>query len=317
VILTLIETDPLTNLATEKCLFDDLTDDMTLLLWRNDPSLVVGRHQNPWVECNLDQAGRAGIPVVRRTSGGGTVYHDQGNMNFSFIAIGRRYDLDWQFGTIIDGLDLLGIEAIRTARNDLVVGGRKVSGNAFRHARGRSLHHGTLLFAARLDDVDRYLRSPDAAAISSNAISSVPSEVMNLNEIRPGLDFDELAGAIRRSYVNRGGSTGAGWQPNPNALLKTREELGSWEWRFGRTPRFTRTITHDLETFTVTVNRGRIETIATAPAATSHTVPGDDRIPALDDLLRGTRYVRSEIESIDRPDSVSEMLRAVAESARV
>jgi len=219
--LTVETLDPWHNLAVERVLFESSLFESfagpegpesdaahALLVWRNSPCVVIGRHQNPWVECDLAKMAAAAVPLVRRVSGGGAVYHDPGNTNFTFFGTDATYDLDRQFTVVIMALESLGISARRNKRNDILVDDRKISGNAFRHTKGRSLHHGTLLVSADLNELTAYLTSPNAAAaitgptaasdarpgptadtrgsaiISSKGIPSVRSRVANLRRAR-------------------------------------------------------------------------------------------------------------------------------------
>ena len=316
-VTTLISTDPWTNLATEQYLFETLgADEHRLLIWRNSPCVVIGRHQNPWLECDLSRMARDGVPLVRRTSGGGAVYHDPGNVNFTFTGSESTYNLDRQFAVVLAALHGLGIPAGRNHRNDLVIPGeegpRKFSGSAFRHTRGRSLHHGTLLLDADLERLTAYL-APPLLGITSRSIASVRATVVNLAELHPGLRFDKLAarlgGAYEREFgpaVHLAPPAAAG---EDATIARHREELCSWEWRFGKTPAFTRELTlaapageHRL---VVTVRNGRIESVAPGTAS-----------PVLTDTLRGVRYAGNDIaeRAADAPRELRGLLLALAEA---
>ncbi|TVQ28101.1 MAG: lipoate--protein ligase [Spirochaetaceae bacterium] len=270
-------TNPYTNLAIESMLLDGVVEP-TLLIWRNDPCVVIGRHQNPWVECDLDRMHADGIPLSRRISGGGAVYHDAGNTNFSFIAPSDRYDQERHFGVVIAALAALGVEAIKTERNDLRVGDRKISGNAFRHTRGRSLHHGTLLVDADLDRLVAYLAAPASGSIATKATPSVRSVVTNLADHAPGLTHDRLADALESAFISEYGGAGEpsprssgaaslGTLASPAAAADVADELASWEWVYGHTPRFQVTVpVAGVGSVVLTVVHGVVDSVECASA---------------------------------------------------
>jgi len=151
-------TNPWFNLATEDWIFQALdANSHTLFLWRNSETVVIGRSQNPWVECKIDKMEADDIFLARRQSGGGAVFHDLGNTNFTFLSPKDSYDQDANFTIIINALKKLGIEADLSGRNDMQVGDKKISGSAFKHAADRSFHHGTLLVNANMQKLGDYL----------------------------------------------------------------------------------------------------------------------------------------------------------------
>ena len=212
------------------------------MLWRNAPAVIVGRHQNTAAEIDHDFVRERGIAIIRRITGGGAVFHDLGNVNFSFVHLGRSAGgLDFaRFTTpILEALQALGVECSFGGRNDLVVGGRKFSGNA-QHIEGdRVLHHGTLLFDSRLDDLVGALR-PDPLKFQGKVQKSVPARVCMLKEYLPLLDAEgfmrllftymlQTLPGIRRDLSGEEESAIA-------KLAHTRYE--SWEWNFGRSPAY-------------------------------------------------------------------------------
>ncbi|MFW5689861.1 MAG: lipoate--protein ligase family protein, partial [Spirochaetota bacterium] len=296
-------------LAQEESLLDR-ADELgpTLVLWRNDPCVVIGRHQNPWVECDLRKMKADALPLVRRTSGGGAVYHDGGNTNFSFIAPSDAYDQERHFRVVIAGLAALGIDAWKTERNDLRVGERKISGNAFRHTKGRSLHHGTLLVHADLDLLTAYL-SPRDALIETKATASVRSRVTNLADHRPGLTHEELWDALEEAFARDygAGTPGAPQPPDPNSpVIRARAaELASWEWCYGHTPSFVRRMTlgsaRGHAQIALTVKKGVIVAVESENSTLSDTLLGaryDAQV--LTELAADAGPLRSVIEEIAR-----------------
>lgn len=235
--------DPYFNLAAEEYLFSKLKEnDIALFLWKNRPSVIIGRNQNAWKECNLKALLKDGVMLCRRKSGGGTVYHDAGNLNFSFLAGGAHYDVRKQFKVILDTLKRLGIEAAVSGRNDLIADGKKFSGSAFRITTKKSYHHGTLLVDADLWALRRYLRSVEDV-IQSKGIESVRSKVVNLSEVLPSLTVEMLQEGIIASFRKNYGCEGCGVEricedKHLKFLRKEIEQAKTFEWKYGNTPKF-------------------------------------------------------------------------------
>ena len=237
------ETNPYFNLAAEEYVMDHFDRDV-FMLWRNEPAIIVGRHQNTLAEINVDFVREHDIPVVRRLSGGGAVFHDLGNLNFTFIAAGQpNVQADFRRFTrpILDALRGLGVNAQFEGRNDLTIDGRKFSGNAEYVHRGRILHHGTLLFSAQMADVAAALR-PDPAKFTDKAVKSVRSRVTNISEHLPRpmtvLAFrdtllryvmDETPGATLYTFT----------EDDRRAIEQLRDDkYATWEWNYGHSPRY-------------------------------------------------------------------------------
>ncbi|MFP4378272.1 MAG: biotin/lipoate A/B protein ligase family protein [Spirochaetales bacterium] len=299
--------DPYTNLAVESCLLDRAAHiGPTLILWSNEPCVVLGRHQNPWLECNLREMSRHDVKLVRRISGGGTVYHDPGNINFCFLLSDAQYDQERQFSVVLRALRELGIPAVKNERNDLCVGSRKFSGNAFRHSKGNSLHHGTLLLNADIEALTRYLAPPELG-IETKAIASVRSQVINLEESVPGLDRSELIAAFIREFHREyepdrpglvSGTPAAreapSWWPARSEIEARVAELSSWEWVFGHTPSFSRRYTHGKQIAEVVVKRGVIQSIVSEGNAAEGIA--DATTPFVGVPLRGDAIRRVDCE---------------------
>lgn len=226
------------NLAVEEYLMDQVVDrGPVLFLWRSECAVVMGKNQNPWIECRLDLMRDEGVPLARRISGGGTVYHDAGNLNYSVIVDRTKYREDQAFEMVLQALKTFGIDAERTGKSNLSVGGRKFSGNAFCFRKGRVLHHGTLLLDTRLDRLDRYLGSM-FDQIETRAIPSVPAKVMNI-----GLGTEELSLALMDGFRSLyGGGELYNWSEaelNEAVFQPLLERQLSGDWKYGATPRFT------------------------------------------------------------------------------
>ncbi len=243
-------TNPWFNLATEDWIFHELEPDcQTLFLWRNTETVVIGHFQNPWVECKTDKMEEDGVYLARRQSGGGAVFHDLGNTNFTFLSPKEDYDQQANFQIIRHALKTLGIDAHLSGRNDMLVGEKKISGSAFKHKNDRCFHHGTLLVNANMSKLSDYLQ-PHPLKLAAKGIKSVRSRVANLVEFNPNVNHDIICQAIIASFCEYYGQDvaveildEAQLSQNPH-LNKFYEKMADWHWRFGKTPEFT----HQLET---------------------------------------------------------------------
>ena len=192
--------DPHRNLAIEQHLLETVLGGCCLLyLWRNERTVVIGKNQNAWAECRTTLLSDEGGRLARRLSGGGAVYHDLGNLNFTFLLCEEDYDLTRQLSVIRRACSLCGIETEISGRNDLLASGRKFSGNAFCHHEGRAYHHGTLLIDVDADAMGRYL-SPSKAKLEAKGVESVRSRVVNLRELNPALTVDMLKAAMKQAF---------------------------------------------------------------------------------------------------------------------
>ncbi|XP_070711983.1 lipoyl amidotransferase LIPT1, mitochondrial [Pempheris klunzingeri] len=241
-------TDVHQNLALEDWIDAnvDLQQRGVLLLWRNRPAVVIGRHQNPWTECNLPAMRRAGIPLARRRSGGGTVFHDLGNLNLTFFTSKRAYDRQRNLKVITEALRRLrpGLDVHATDRLDILLNGHlKISGTASRLSRKSSYHHCTLLHSADRSALAAVLR-PSCPGIHSNATPSVPSPVANLLDHAPTLQWEELLDALVHQYNTEFGFRAPLTFVDPAdesefpGIGAAAAELRSWDWTFGKTPKF-------------------------------------------------------------------------------
>lgn len=191
--------NPYYNLALEEDLFFKCAEDeMILYLWKNSNTAVIGKNQNAWRECNVTKIEKDDVVLVRRMSGGGAVFHDTGNLNFTFICHRKNYDVDRQLGVIIDALKPFGIYAKKTGRNDIQVNGKKFSGNAFYQRGERCYHHGTLMVDVDTERLSKYL-TVSKAKLQSKGVESVKSRVTNLVELQP-ISIEELKNSIKKSY---------------------------------------------------------------------------------------------------------------------
>ncbi len=233
--------DPWRNLALEECLLSACGErDAYLYLWQNAQTVVIGRNQNPWRECRTELLEQEGGRLARRITGGGAVYHDLGNLNFSFIAGKAVYDVPRHLKVVLEAVRSVGVQAEFSGRNDILSNGRKFSGNAFAHRQNGSLHHGTLLISADMTLLGRYLQ-PSQAKMASKGVQSVQSRVVNLSELSTAATVENLRLALKESFQQEYGPHGEsdGFSLVDPALFETlHNRQRSWEWRFGQTPRF-------------------------------------------------------------------------------
>ncbi|CAB1062605.1 Lipoate-protein ligase A [Olavius sp. associated proteobacterium Delta 1] len=245
-------TDPAINLALEEHCYRNLdTRHEYVLFYINQPSIVIGNHQSPFQEINTELAAQKQIRSIRRISGGGAVYHDTGNLNFSFITEFGEEKLDYfkqLLQPVIDTLKRLGVPAGLSGKNNIVVENKKISGNSQHANMRRMLSHGTLLFDAELDTLQQVLQS-NLEIIESRAIASIPSRVTNISDYlsRP-MEMEafiaELIAGVSKSFgaVEGYQLATADW----DAVYRLAEEkYRSWEWNIGRSPEFS--VKHKLQ----------------------------------------------------------------------
>ena len=225
------------NLAIEEYLMEHAGEHGPILfLWRSDCAVVMGKNQNPWRECRLDRMREEGVPLARRISGGGTVYHDEGNLNYCVIVDRTEYREEQAYEMVFQALASFGIRAEKTGKSNLSVNGLKFSGNAFCFRKGRALHHGTLLLNTDLERLNRYLGSM-FEGIETHAIRSAPAEVMNL-----GLGVAEVSAVLRESFQSQyGGGNVTRWSEDgfdEDRLGPLTGKQSCNSWKYGATPRF-------------------------------------------------------------------------------
>ncbi|MBV6682882.1 lipoate--protein ligase [Bacillus sp. JRC01] len=296
-------TDPRINLAIEEYALKNLDiDESYLLFYINEPSIIIGKNQNTIEEINTDYVEKQGLHVVRRLSGGGAVYHDLGNLNFSFITKddGDSFHNFKKFTEpVIEALNKLGVKAELSGRNDILAEGRKISGNAQFSTRGRMFSHGTLLFDSEMENVVSALRVKKDK-IESKGIKSIRSRVANISEFLEGkLKIEEFRSTLLKYIFNDSDVeeyvlTDEDWV-RIHALSKERYQ--NWDWNYGKSPSFNLQHSHRFPVGQIDVRlevrKGTIENCK---------IYGDffgvGNVDEIEEKLTGTRYERSEIEHV-------------------
>lgn len=231
------ETNPYRNLALEEQLLEGLLDfECILYLWQNQNTVVIGKNQNAWRECKTEELKKAGGFLARRFSGGGAVYHDSGNLNFTFLVKRKDYDEERQLEVILKALEKLGIHGEKTGRNDLAIEGRKFSGNAYYHRGDASCHHGTLLLDVDMGKMQRFLNVSEKK-LESKGVKSVKSRVLNLKALCPELTVEGLEEKLAEAFEERYGCRAEPFEEKRIDWKKVEERerfLSSWEWIYGR-----------------------------------------------------------------------------------
>ncbi len=228
------------NMAVEEYVFTHFTDDI-FMLWRNEPAIIVGLFQNSLAEINLDYVKEKNIKVVRRLTGGGAVFHDLQNLNFTFVESNSKGNFRTFTQPIIEVLNGIGVDACFEGRNDLMIDGRKFSGNAQCVSNGRMLHHGTLLFDTAMTDMSNALKV-NPLKFEDKAVKSVRKRVTNISEhLKSPITVLQFSDLIMKHIME----TRANCQlyefteDDLAAIKKLRDEkYSTWEWNFGHSPKY-------------------------------------------------------------------------------
>ena len=243
--LDLYTTDPAYNLAAEQYVFDALPRDrMYFMLWQNRNAIIIGKYQNPLAEINAPFVEEKGIQVVRRLSGGGAVYHDMGNLNFTFIVdAGNAEELDMHLfcQPVVRTLETLGVHAEVNGRNDITIDGKKFSGNSQYMRGGRVMHHGTIMFDSDLSVVGQALHV-DVSKIQAKGLKSVRSRVTNVRPYLPrDIELPEFRRILLENILLENPGEAYALTESDRAAIEElrRTRYATWDWNYGSSPECT------------------------------------------------------------------------------
>lgn len=308
-------TDPYFNMAFDEYCLEQLTiDEPVFFLWQNRPSVIMGANQEVHTEVNLDYLKENNISLVRRVTGGGAVYHDFGNLNYTIV--GRSDDLERDYPEytrhMLQALQKLGVQATMSGRNDILVEGRKVSGFAKRVCKNRLMIHGTLMFDVDIDKLTQVL-CPPATKLQSKGIASVRSRVANLCEYLPEItDISTLKQKLESILSNN--YTDKEWELSQedfqNIEQLAHDKFEKWEWIYGHSPRATLNFSEKLACGTVHIHLNIAEN-----RITSCKFGGDfiGNLPTneLENALTGLPYDRDSISKFLEETDISRYLDGV------
>ncbi|OFY60277.1 MAG: hypothetical protein A2X04_03320 [Bacteroidetes bacterium GWF2_41_9] len=305
--LALQSHDPYFNLAVEELLLKNKKEEY-LILGINNPSVIIGKHQSPHREIDTKFVAEHNIPVIRRITGGGAVFHDMGNLNFTFIRQcepGKQVDFRRYTEPVIEFLSYMGVEAKFEGKNDLKVNGLKISGNAEHVHRNRVIHHGTLLFNSSMEMLKSSLRK-DTSCYKTRAVESNPSSVSNLNGFFPGIkDVFEFREIMMNYFLNT--IPGAERSGIPDGDLNGISVLAdskyrSWEWNWAYGPEYQFIKQFDYQEDSVvcrlTVKEGVI---------CDSFLEGNNRLAVISEKLIGCRHMVYDIKDVFRKENLTDL----------
>jgi len=256
------ETDPYYNVATEYQLLTEATNDTCLFLWQNNPTVIFGRNQNIFAEADTNYLKTNNIVPVRRFSGGGTVFQDLGNLNFTFITKEKNSDTQKYLSVIKNAVSSFNIDCSFSGRNDLLSNGKKFSGHAYFTNDDNYLYHGTIMIDVNLEMLTKALK-PSFLKLKSKAIDSVRSRVINLNELNREITIKKMINALMSSFINEfGKSEDAIYIEKESFKAPMFNIINKDKWIYDESPQFSITVERKLfdgnVSFSVDVENGKI-----------------------------------------------------------
>ena len=296
------ETNPYYNLALEEELLKTVRNNETILyLWQNDKTVVIGRNQNPYLECNIDYMNENNIFLARRISGGGAVFHDLDNLNFTFITKEENVDLEKQMKVLKLAVEGFGLKVEFSGRNDLLVNGRKFSGHAFYNEDGNYFHHGTLMVNVNVNILGDVL-NPSKLKLKSKGIKSVKSRVINLNELNNEITIESLKNSLEKAFEKIYGKISE--KDIYNVNLKTPKFYDKYKnplWNFGESPKYDVILEEKLPIGNIQVNLNIENGIVKEGRIHSDTLKNID-FKNIEEKLTGKIFLKDNILNIIRED---------------
>ncbi|KAH9809016.1 hypothetical protein DFH28DRAFT_1134536 [Melampsora americana] len=313
--------NPYFNLAYEDLLFRNTDASLPkLLIYRNSKSVIIGRNQNPWVEANISSLRKNDVPIVRRRSGGGTVYHDEGNTNYSIMIPREIFDRKTTGELVARSLILLGLPDIGlNHRHDICLGPDKVSGSAYKLTRDRSYHHGTMLINSNLSQLKDFLKPNQA----------IRSPVTNLNSAFGHIDHPTFTKSLTRTFLETYYPTfDRDFSPmvvhseqfeQDSAIEDEMKELQSWDWTFGQTPEFSKTIPVQSSGFNLDIHlsmrQGKIYNVElNISNPMSESFDQQKLLDQLRGILVGQKYGQLEMPTDSQNTSETEVIKQIIDA---
>ncbi len=295
--------DPYLNLATEQYLMETVEEDACILfLWQNQNTVVIGKNQNAWKECRTALLSEEGGFLARRLSGGGAVFHDLGNLNFTFLLPQAEYDLDRQFSVIAEAISILGLKSERSGRNDVLAEGRKFSGNAFYKNGKQAYHHGTLLIDVDMAKLGRYL-NPSKAKLQAKGVDSVRSRVLNLKELSPTVTIDIMKDAMAKAFqkvYDKPMTVINDRDFDHEAIEHLRQRNASWEWNYGQKLPFSIEMEDRFPWGSITIGLQVENGVVTASKVYSDSMDWSVA-PILEPVFVGCRFEKAALQAVVPP----------------
>ncbi|HCC71598.1 MAG TPA: hypothetical protein DEQ09_10680 [Bacteroidales bacterium] len=297
-------TDPWFNLAAEEYFFRE-SDSEVFMVYLNDRSVIIGKHQNPVEEANLKFLRENNIPLIRRISGGGAVYHDKGNLNYTYIRNspdGKQLNFKEYTRLLISFFNKYDVKAYAGEKNEIRTAGFKISGNAEHVFKNRVLHHGTILFSADLEMMSKCL-SVSNAVIESRSVKSNRTNVCNLEgEMKNVSNIRELKSGLIE-YVSASNHFSELWSPGEKDIKRIdiikKEKFSTWEWNFAYGPKFT-----FINKFLIGDEDAEVELKVSKGIIKECNFTGPPGWKKLESFLPGTRYRYEDIEEIMKENNL-------------
>ncbi|MBP1888695.1 lipoate-protein ligase A [Clostridium moniliforme] len=296
------ETNPYYNLALEEELLKTVRNNETILyLWQNDKTVVIGRNQNPYLECNIDYMNENNIFLARRISGGGAVFHDLANLNFTFVTKEENVNLEKQMKVLKLVVEGFGLKVEFSGRNDLLVNGRKFSGHAFYNEDGNYFHHGTLMVNVNVNILGDVL-NPSKLKLKSKGIKSVKSRVINLNELNNEITIESLKNSLEKAFEKIYGKISEKDIYNVNLKIpKFYDKYKNPLWNFGESPKYDVILEEKLPIGNIQVNLNIENGIVKEGRIHSDTLKNID-FKNIEEKLIGKIFLKDNILNIIRED---------------